>query len=159
MGMAPVMLFCPLTSDTLAELGTNYSYCFRYTACVYQTNSHRNSAGIYHRLSGDKAIQSHQTRTDLELADTIKSQLLEIELPKDSGAVGKPIVDLGFPKTALISIIKRNDKFVTPSCSTVLNEGDILLIIYENQASLTKVYEALKIKPETDPTPDTYLQG
>ncbi len=100
-----------------------------------------------------------QTRADLELADTIKSKLLEIELTRDSGAAGKQIVDLGFPKTALISIIKRNGKFVTPSGSTVLNEGDILLIIYESETSLTKVYEALKIKPETDPTPDTYLQA
>jgi cell volume regulation protein A len=85
-----------------------------------------------------------QTHTDFELADTIKSELVEIQLSKDSHVIGKQIVQLGFPKTALISLIKRNGKFISPNGSTVLNEGDTLMVIAETKNSLQKVYEVLK---------------
>jgi cell volume regulation protein A len=91
-----------------------------------------------------------QTHTDLELADTIKSEFVEIQLSSDSNAIGKPIVQLGFPKTALISLIKRDGKFITPSGSTILNEGDRLLIISETKSSLKLVYEVLGIRPDAD---------
>ncbi len=96
------------------------------------------------------AKAKRQTHADFELADTVKSELVEIELSKDSGAVGKQIVDLGFPKTALISIIRREGKYITPNGSTVLNEGDTLLVISENKASLKKVYESLELNPEAE---------
>jgi len=90
------------------------------------------------------------THTDFELADTIKSELVEIVIPNNSSAVGRQIVDLGFPKTALISILKRDGKFISPNGATVLREGDVLLVISETKNALKKVYEVLDINPETD---------
>src|SRR5690606_8180212 len=54
-----------------------------------------------------------KTPADLILRDGIKSEMAEITLPAISRAVGAKIVDLGFPKTALIAMIKRNGKYVT----------------------------------------------
>ena len=51
-------------------------------------------------------------------------------------------------KTALISIIKRDGKFITPSGSTVLNAGDVLLVISETKGALKQVYESLNIPHE-----------
>lgn len=87
-----------------------------------------------------------KTQTDIELSDGIKSEFAEIKLSDDSFAAGKEIVQLGFPKTALISIIKRNNKYITPSGSTVLNADDTLLVISENKKALREVYDCLKIK-------------
>jgi cell volume regulation protein A len=95
------------------------------------------------------------THTDFELADTIKSEFVEIQLPADSHAVGKQIVELGFPKTALISIIKRDGKYISPIGSTVLNDGDTLLVISENKSSLKQVYKVLEIKPEAESNRDS----
>ena len=58
------------------------------------------------------------------------------------------IVELGFPKTALISLIKRNGKFITPNGATMLNAGDVLLVISESRSALHKVYECLRIRQE-----------
>ncbi len=88
------------------------------------------------------------THADFELADTVKSELVEIQLSKGSRAIGKQIVQLGFPKTALISIIKRNGQFITPHGATVLNEGDLLFVIAETKNSLKKVYDVLGIERE-----------
>jgi cell volume regulation protein A len=89
-----------------------------------------------------------RTPAEIELTDSIKSEFVEIELSKDSYAVGRRIVELDFPKTALISIIKRGGKFITPSGSTVLNAGDVLLVISETKSALKRVYEALNIRQE-----------
>ncbi len=91
-----------------------------------------------------------QTHTDFELFDTIKSEFVEIQLSKDSSVVGKEIVQLGFPKTAMISIIKRDGKFITPNGSTVLKEGDTLLVLSESKSSLKHVYESLEIRQAVD---------
>lgn len=90
------------------------------------------------------------THADLELSESIKSELVEIRLSKDNHAIGKQIVQLGFPKTSLISLIKREDKFITPHGSTVLNEGDTLLVISETKRALKQVYDVLDIEPEAD---------
>jgi cell volume regulation protein A len=89
-----------------------------------------------------------RTPAEIELADSIKSELVEVELSRDSHAVGKQIVELQFPKTALISMIKRNGKFITPNGSTVLQAGDVLLVISETKSALKHVYESLNIRQE-----------
>lgn len=91
-----------------------------------------------------------RTHADIELSESIKSESVEIRLSRDSHAVGKEIVRLGFPNTALISIIKRNGKYITPTGSTVLNAGDILLVLSETKSVLKKVYECLGMEPEAD---------
>jgi cell volume regulation protein A len=90
------------------------------------------------------------THADFELTDSIKSEFVEIELSKASAAVGKRIVDLGFPKAALISLIRRNGTFISPNGTTVLEAGDVLWVIAETRASMREAYAALEIKVPED---------
>lgn len=90
------------------------------------------------------------THADFELTDSIKSEFVEIELSKASAAVGRRIVDLGFPKAALISLIRRNGTFISPNGTTVLEAGDILWVIAETRASMKEAYAALEIKVPED---------
>lgn len=87
-----------------------------------------------------------RTRSDIELMDGIKSILTEIFIPENCSVVGKQIVQLGLPNTTLISFIQRDNKFITPTGSTVLFEKDKLYVLAENKESLTKVFECLDIK-------------
>jgi potassium/hydrogen antiporter len=84
-----------------------------------------------------------KTPLDIELSDTMKSELTEIEIDNKSPAVGKRILDLGFPRAALIAIIKRKGIFITPNGSTVIEPNDKLVIIAENAESLTQVHKCL----------------
>jgi len=85
----------------------------------------------------EKAKQ--KTPPDIELADSIKSELTEIEIDEKCPAVGKQIVELGFPRTAIIAVIKRKGKYITPNGSTVLEPDDRLVILAENAESLNLV--------------------
>jgi cell volume regulation protein A len=86
-----------------------------------------------------------RTKLDMELADSVKSLLTEIRIPKNSPVAGKKIVQLGLPPTTLISFILRGKKYITPSGATVIEENDILYVLSENKDSLSDVFECLKI--------------
>jgi cell volume regulation protein A len=96
-----------------------------------------------HLVLPEKAKQ--RTQTDLELADSIKSLLTEIIIPENCSVSGKPLVELGLPKTILISIIQRKGKYITPNGSTVLEPNDKLYVISENKESIKKVFDCLNI--------------
>lgn len=87
-----------------------------------------------------------RSQTDIELADGIKSVLKEIILSNQCNAIGKQIVMLALPKTTFISIIQRNGKYITPNGSTVLESGDKLYILSENEKDLNGVYHCLGIE-------------
>ena len=69
----------------------------------------------------------------------------EISINNDSYIVGKKIVDLAFPKSAFITMIKRESKYLTPSGSTILEANDVLIVITDNEEGLSKVYESLNM--------------
>lgn len=66
---------------------------------------------------------------ELEKAEGVDADLVELIVPYGSDAVGKAIVELNFPRESMISLICRNDNFVLPSGSTELEEGDVLQIL------------------------------
>ena len=82
---------------------------------------------------------------DLELAEDFKNALLEIQLPKDSPIRGKRILELGFPSTCLVVLVKRNEKFITPSGQTELEAGDELMIMMENDQEEEQIKNLLQI--------------
>ena len=94
------------------------------------------------RLSLPEKLK-YRTQADLELSDSIKSLLTQIVIPDGSPVIGKQIVELELPKTALISIIQRGDQFITPNGSTILAGNDKLFVLSESEDSLKKVFLCL----------------
>ena len=83
------------------------------------------------------------SQTEKFIYELPKTAMEEIEITPNSFAVNKKIVDLGFPKNAIIAMIKRNNKFLTPSGSTVIQPNDTLLVLSDNQVGLIQVNELL----------------
>ncbi|MFY0712499.1 potassium/proton antiporter [Seonamhaeicola sp. NFXS20] len=84
-----------------------------------------------------------QTERDKFLSDFPKTAMKELEITSNCYAVNKKIVDLGFPKNAIIALIKRNNKYLTPNGSTVIEPHDVLVILSENQEGLELVNNCL----------------
>ena len=87
---------------------------------------------------------------DAFLADGIKSLIREITIPPDSFAAGKRVVDLHFPKKAIIAMISRNGKFLTPNGATEIEANDMLIVLLEDKRSLDNVYASLELPPEEE---------
>ena len=84
-------------------------------------------------------------KTILEFdSDTIKSILEEITVNPDFRCVNQEIMNLKLPKTALIVIIERDDKYFTPNGSTVIEAGDRLTVLADSKDNLDATFDALK---------------
>lgn len=81
---------------------------------------------------------------DIALSDDFKSEFIEIEITAESPASKKKVMDLGFPKKSLIVLINRDNKYLTPNGSTIIEPGDKLLILAEDPQSI----EEIKVKTE-----------
>jgi len=67
----------------------------------------------------------------LEFSSDAKNdtELIEIIVPNNSQIEGKQIVDLNFPKDSRIVLVIRDDKNLIPSGGTILEGGDVLLLL------------------------------
>lgn len=81
---------------------------------------------------------------DIELNDDFKSELIELDIPEDSPAVGKAVVELKLPKTALIVLAYRNGKYITVNGETTINARDHLLIMADNTETVEKVHACFR---------------
>lgn len=88
----------------------------------------------------DTSVKKQQI--DLEL--NAISEVLEIELSSEYGAIGKEISMLDFPAAARITMIKRDGETLIPDGSMTLRADDILIILCQNNKVVRHVYECLK---------------
>jgi potassium/hydrogen antiporter len=84
-----------------------------------------------------------KTPLEIFLNDDEKSEFAEFELSPTSGVIGKRIYELNFPKSAIIALIKRDSKYLTPNGATFLKKGDFLVIISEDKAGLEEAAKCL----------------
>ena len=96
-------------------------------------------------LGANEPLAHVSPRYPLELEQTadLDSDLVEVPVPEGSGAVGRSIVELHLPDPALVVLISREDKFIVPRGSTVIQEGDRLLVLADRE-SLERVRRTLE---------------
>ena len=77
----------------------------------------------------------------------LRSELVELPVPQHSAVSGRQIVELGLPVHTLIVLILRDQEILVPNGDTVLQGGDLLLVLAE-QAALGQIRELLRPAPE-----------
>ncbi|GJM16244.1 MAG: K+/H+ antiporter [Thermodesulfobacteriota bacterium] len=77
-------------------------------------------------------IKTKTEHVEFEFNYDENSQKTEIVIPQDSSAIGKQVVELGLPESAIIILIKRENSSIVPRGTTVIEGGDKLLFISEN---------------------------
>jgi cell volume regulation protein A len=61
----------------------------------------------------------------------MRSELVEVEVPRDSPAAGKSVIELALPKDVLIVLIQRKGRVIVPKGSTQLEGDDTMLVLAE----------------------------
>ncbi len=87
---------------------------------------------------------------EFEKVEGIDAELTDIIVPYNSVVIGKMIRELNVPEKCLIMLISRNDKFVIPAGSTVIQGGDVLLVLAnaEDFSMLHQTIGHIDKKPE-----------
>jgi cell volume regulation protein A len=70
---------------------------------------------------------------EFEQTEGIDASLNDIIIPYKSRVVGRSIAEIGVPAEALIVLISRADKFIVPNGSTVIEGGDVLLVLAKEE--------------------------
>jgi len=84
---------------------------------------------------------------EILMSEETKNMIREIKIPENGIAAGKKIVELGFPQSVIIAMIKRDDKYITPNGSTVLEAGDNLVVLSDNAENIKKVTNCIVKQP------------
>lgn len=127
-----------------SELIFNLVFFISVTSVLIQGTTLSYVAKLLHVIIPSKARR--RGGADMEWWETEKSILKEVVIPPDSTVIGKKIVHLGFPKTAQILTIKRDEHYLSPIGSTALSKGDKLLVLAEDEKAFSLAIESLKIK-------------
>ncbi|AUC84892.1 potassium/proton antiporter [Polaribacter sp. ALD11] len=90
--------------------------------------------------------QKELTPTDLLMAENPKAEMKELLITLDCYAVGKKIVELGFPKNAIIAMIKRDETYIIPNGLTKIETQDTLIVLADRPEAFDEVYKTLKNK-------------
>jgi cell volume regulation protein A len=78
---------------------------------------------------------------DIELKENFNSELVELDIPENSIAIGKAVMELDLPKSALIVLIHRDGKYITANGATQIQPKDHLLIMADSKNAVNKVIE------------------
>jgi len=74
------------------------------------------------------------------------TDLIEMVVPYHSNAVGKALFELNLPSDALVTLVCRNEKFIVAGGKTVLEEGDVILVL--GSAESLKAVQAILKNPK-----------
>lgn len=81
--------------------------------------------------------------SDKFILELPKSSLQEIEIQPGFFAVNKRIVDLKFPKSAFIIMIKRDGEYIRPGGSTIIEADDVLMVLADHEEDFIKVNDCV----------------
>jgi cell volume regulation protein A len=142
-GAVPIVLatFPLLAGIRNAELYFNLVFFIVLTSVLLQGTT----IPFVARRLGLEAPFSPRRQYPLEFvpAQKTSSDMVEVTVSANSPAAGRQIVDLHFPRSALVVLIGRDDDFIAPRGATVLQEGDTLLVLVDKAevASLRKILD------------------
>ena len=98
------------------------------------------------RLSKKKREEVKLTEFDVEFSDEIKSAMSELTIRNEHLINGHKIMNIAIPERTLVVMVKRNNHYFIPKGNTELSEGDILLLISDDEKTLQETYNQMGIK-------------
>jgi cell volume regulation protein A len=95
-----------------------------------------NTIPLAARLTGLVEPTGNARKSPIELTpqDGLSGALRELPLPPQSPALGKAIFELRLPPEFLVILISRGSAYFIPSGGTILQPGDVLLALTEDEA-------------------------
>jgi len=89
--------------------------------------------------------KKRRSEFEMEFSEDIKSAMSEVIVTEESLRYGNRMMDIPLPDKTLVVMVKRDDSFFIPRGSTVLEIGDRMLIISDDEEALRQTYEELGI--------------
>lgn len=89
---------------------------------------------------------------DIDFPEEIKSAATEVEITEHVLTHGSRLMDLRLPEKTLAIMVKRDDSYFVPTGKTVLHLGDRLMLLSDDQPTLTETLRRLGIELSSEPS-------
>lgn len=151
-GAVPIILATfPLVAGTPnADLYFNVVFFIVLTSVLVQGTT-LTSAAKWLNLQTPAVEQARDPLGFLD-APRSKNNLIELNLTRASPAVGKRVVDLELPRSALLVLIRRGDEVLVPRGATAIEDGDVVVVIAEKEDVATLHAVLVGIDPRESTT-------
>ncbi|RPI62939.1 MAG: potassium/proton antiporter, partial [Ignavibacteriales bacterium] len=128
-GAVPIILatFPLLAGVKYADLIFSVVFFIVLTSALLQGWSLTNVAKI---LKLDAPfVKKVKSPIEFESKQGDENDLYDFFVAENSSIVGKTVVEIGLPKESLIVLINRNEQYVVPRGGTIIEQGDIILVL------------------------------
>jgi len=123
-----------LAGATQANMMFNIVFFIAVASVALQGTSLTFVAKILGLIDDTEMEKSHE----FEL-EGYSTDLIEIPVSETCEVAGKALVDAKLPPNALVVLLKREGKFLTPNGTTLLLPGDKLMVMADGPATLQTV--------------------
>ncbi len=100
-------------------------------------------------LADQKQTLDKPRNFDIDLPEEIKSVATEITVTDSLLKHGERLMDMGLPQNTLVIMVRRQNSFFVPTGSSLLQNGDQLLVITDNQETLNQTYRQMEERSQT----------
>ncbi|OGX31348.1 MAG: K+/H+ antiporter [Omnitrophica WOR_2 bacterium RIFCSPHIGHO2_01_FULL_48_9] len=141
-GAVPIILatFPLLAGTPRADMIFNIVFFIVLTSVLFQGTS---LSFVSKLLKVDAPFRNKRIYPiEFEHSADIDASLEDLIIPYNSKVAGKPLFEVKIPPGCLVVLISRDDKFFIPNGATVLNGGDVLLVL-ANKPDLQKLQSIL----------------
>lgn len=90
-------------------------------------------------------IKKIRSPIEFESSPDDTNDLYDFIISDNSPLVGKQIVEIGLPKESLIVMINRNEQYIVPTGGTIIEAGDVLLIL-TNKKTISEVKSKINVQ-------------
>lgn len=128
-GSVPIVL---ATFPLLANIGDshlifNVVFFVVLTSCLIQGSS---ISFVADKLGlAEPASETPMHSLEIVSLGKANAEMVEYQMKPDALLIGKPLNEIPFPENTLVNAIIRDDKLVTPTGDTIIEEGDFLYIL------------------------------
>jgi len=124
-----------------AEIMFNIVFFIAVTSVIIQGSSIPFVAKILNVALPEKVKPISEI--DKIISELPKSSLREFIISESFNSVNKKIIDLNFPKSAFIVMIRRNNEYIRPQGGTKIIVNDILMVLADSEEEFTDVLTCL----------------
>ena len=132
-GAVPIILatFPLITGIPRADLIFNIVFFIVLTSILLQGTSVPFVSKV---LSVETPLRNKRSYPiEFEKIEGIDADLEEVIVPYNSSVAGKKIFETGIPSSCLVVLICREEKFFIPNGASILESGDVLLVLANKQ--------------------------
>jgi cell volume regulation protein A len=148
-GAVPIVLATFVATEGLSQRGTVFNAVF-FVVLVSALVQGPTLEPVARRL-GLTTERPALSRPPIEVGAVQGADLFEYVVREGHAVAGRPVRELGLPRTALVAVIVRDEQAVPPRGSTVVEAGDRLYVLL--RAEIAREMEELMRAWEEGPMP------